>query len=129
MKVCVTAEGNDLAAQVDPRFGRCKYFIFIDSETLTFEAVENPSAQFAGGAGIQSGQLMASQGVKAVLTGNVGPNAYQTLTAGGIQIYVGLSGTVKEAVEKFKSGALKATGNPSVGSKFGMPGGDTGKKI
>ncbi|MBN1527122.1 MAG: NifB/NifX family molybdenum-iron cluster-binding protein [Candidatus Omnitrophica bacterium] len=123
MKICVTAQGKDLDSPVDPRFGRCGYFIFVDTDTLAFEAVENPSAQFAGGAGIQSGQLMAGKGVKAVLTGNVGPNAFQTLTAGGISIYTGLSGKVRDAVEKYKSGALKATENPNVGSKFGMPGG------
>jgi len=124
MKICITSQGKTLDDQVDPRFGRCQYFIFVETDTLAFEAVENPSAQFSGGAGIQSGQLMASQGVKAVLTGNVGPNAFQTLTAGGIKIYTGLSGKVREAVEKFKGGALKPIDNASVGSKFGMPGKD-----
>jgi len=122
MKICVTSEGKMLDDQVDQRFGRCRFFIFVDTDTLGFEAIENQNAQFSGGAGIQSGQLMASKGVKAVLTGNVGPNAFQTLTAGGIKIYTGLSGKVRDAVEKYKSGKLKPTENPSVGSKFGMPG-------
>jgi predicted Fe-Mo cluster-binding NifX family protein len=122
MKICVTAQGKTLDDQVDPRFGRCQFFIVVDTDTLDFEAVENQSAQFSGGAGIQSGQLMASKGVKAVLTGNVGPNAFQTLTAGGIKIYTGLSGKIRDAVEKYKGGSLKPTENPNVGSKFGMPG-------
>ena len=122
MKICVTSEGKTLDDQVDPRFGRCQFFIIVDTDTLDFEAVENQSAQFSGGAGIQSGQLMASKGVKAVLTGNVGPNAFQTLQAGGIKIYRGLSGKVRGAVEKYKKGELKATESASVGSKFGMPG-------
>jgi len=122
MKICVTAQGKTLDDQVDPRFGRCQFFIVVDTDTLDFEAVENQSAQFSGGAGIQSGQLMASKGVKAVLTGNVGPNAFQTLTAGGIKIYTGLSGKIRDAVEKYKGGTLKPTENPNVGSKFGMPG-------
>jgi predicted Fe-Mo cluster-binding NifX family protein len=122
MKICVTAQGKTLDDQVDPRFGRCQFFIVVDTDTLDFEAVENQSAQFSGGAGIQSGQLMASKGVKAVLTGNVGPNAFQTLTAGGIKIYTGLSGKVRDAVEKYKGGNLKPIENPNVGSKFGMPG-------
>lgn len=122
MKICVTSQGKTLDDQVDPRFGRCRFFIVVDTDTLNFEAIENQSVQFSGGAGIQSGQLMASKGVKAVLTGNIGPNAFQTLTAGGIKIYTGLSGKVRDAVGKYKGGTLKPVENPNVGSKFGMPG-------
>lgn len=122
MKVCVTSEGKTLESKVDPRFGRCRYFIIADSETLEFEAVTNPNLDATGGAGVQSGQLMSSKGVKAVITGNVGPNAYQTLTAGGVEIFTGASGTVREAVEKYKKGELESASGPSVGSKFGIPG-------
>ena len=122
MKICVTSDGKELSSKVDPRFGRCQYFVFIDTDTAEFEAVQNPNTEFSGGAGIQSGQLMISKGVKAVLTGNVGPNAFQTLNAAGIKIYTGVSGTVKSAIEKHKKGELKATESASVGSKFGMPG-------
>lgn len=122
MKICITAQGNNLEAQVDPRFGRCQYFLIVDPDTLEFEAIENPNIEAMGGAGIQSGQFMASKEVKAVLTGNVGPNAFNTLKAAGMDVISGVVGTVKEAVEKYKKGELKPTGGPSVGSKFGMPG-------
>jgi len=122
MKICITAQEDNLEAQVDPRFGRCQCFIFVDTETLKFEALANPNISAMGGAGVQSGQLVAGKEVKAVLTGNVGPNAFSTLQAAGVEIIVGVSGTVKEAIEKFKKGQLKASQNPSVGSKFGMPG-------
>ncbi|RKY32635.1 MAG: dinitrogenase iron-molybdenum cofactor biosynthesis protein [Candidatus Omnitrophota bacterium] len=122
MKICITSEGNTLDSNVDPRFGRCRYFIIAESDTLEFEAIENPNIESMGGAGVQSGQLIASKAVKAVLTGNVGPNAFQTLNAAGIQICTGVSGTVKGAIEGYKSGKFKATEGPSVGSKFGMPG-------
>ncbi len=121
-KICITSQGDTLDSQVDPRFGRCPYFIIVDTDTLKFEAIQNPSIDAMGGAGIQSGQFVSTQKVKAVLTGNVGPNAFQTLKAAGVDIYTGISGSIKEAVEKYKKGGLKPTGGPSVGSKFGMPG-------
>ncbi len=121
MKVCVTSEGKTLESKVDPRFGRCGYFIIADSDTLEFEAIENPNLGAMGGAGVQSGQLMSAKGVKTVITGNVGPNAYQTLNAAGVEIFTGASGTVREAIQKYKNGELKSVSGPSVGSKFGIP--------
>jgi len=121
MKICITSEGKTLDSKVDPRFGRCQNFIFFDSETDNFEAQENVNAQFQGGAGIQSGQLVVSKGVKAVLTGNVGPNAHQVLSAAGVNVFTGVSGTVKEAIEGYRNGKYKLVDAPNVGSKFGMP--------
>lgn len=122
MKICVTSQGDNLNSQIDPRFGRCRYFIIVDTETMQFEAVQNPNIEAMGGAGVQSGQLVASKGVKAVLTGNVGPNAFQTLQAANIDVVTGASGSVKDAIGEYKKGKLKTTQGPSVNSKFGMPG-------
>jgi predicted Fe-Mo cluster-binding NifX family protein len=121
MKIFVTSQGNSLDSQVDQRFGRCQYFILVDTDTLQFEALKNPNIEAMGGAGVQSGQFIAEKKVKAVLTGNVGPNAFQTLQAAGIDVITGVTGTIKEAVEKYKSGDFKPTQGPSVNSKFGMP--------
>lgn len=121
MRICVTAEGGSLSSQVDQRFGRCQYFIIVDTDSLEFEAVENSNISSMGGAGIQSAQLVASKKVKAVVTGNVGPNAFQTLQAAGIEVCTGASGTVNEAVERYKKGEFKAVSGPSVGSHSGMP--------
>jgi len=121
MKVCVTSEGNNLDSKIDARFGRCQYFIIVDTDTLVFEAIQNPNIESMGGAGIQSGQFIAEKKVKAVLTGNVGPNAFQTLQAAGIDVVTGISGSVKEVIEKYTKGELKPTQGPSVNSKFGMP--------
>jgi predicted Fe-Mo cluster-binding NifX family protein len=117
MNICITAEGPSLDAKIDPRFGRCRYFIFVDIETMKFQAIENKNLQASGGAGIQSGQLMASNQIEAVLTGNVGPNAFQTLQAAGIEIFTGVSGTISEVLEKYKEGAFKKTQGPTVNAK------------
>ena len=122
MKICVTSQADNLDAELDPRFGRCKYFLFVDKDTLEFEAVENPNIEATGGAGIQSGQLVANKGVTTVLTGNVGPNAFETLKAAGIDVVTGLSGSIREVVEKYKKGETEPTQGPSVSSKFGLPG-------
>ena len=122
MRVAVTAAGASLDAQVDPRFGRCPCFLVIDTESMDFEAVENPNVALGGGAGIQSGQLMAEKDVQIVLTGNCGPNAYQALSAAGIQIIVGCSGVVREVIEQFKAGRLNPAGTPNVARHFGMGG-------
>ena len=121
MKIVITSIGAKLVDKVDPRFGRCRYFILFDTDTNKFEAIENTGAQGMGGVGIQSGQMMADREVKTVLTGSCGPNAFQTLQAAGVEVITGVSGTVKEAVEKYKKGEFKPTQVPSVNSKFGMP--------
>jgi predicted Fe-Mo cluster-binding NifX family protein len=120
MKICVSASAGSLDANVDSRFGRCPYFVIVDSETLEFTAVENDSTNAAHGAGIQAAQTVANLGVKVVITGNVGPNAFNVLSSTGIKIVVGASGSIKEAIEKYKSGQLKEVSNPTVGGHFGM---------
>ena len=122
MKICLTSQGDNLGSQVDSRFGRCQYFILVDTETLELETIKNPNSDVSGGAGIVSGQLVASKHVKAVITGNVGPNAFQTLQAAGIDVITGASGNIKEVIEKYKKGEFKPVQGPSVNSKFGMPG-------
>lgn len=120
MKICITSQGNNLDSQIDTRFGRCNYFIILDTDTNEFKALENPSLQAMGGAGVQAGQFVIEQDVNTVITGNVGPNAFQTLKAGNINVLTNASGTIKEVVEKYKKGDLQSTDNPSVERKFGM---------
>ena len=119
MKIAITSRGKDLNAEVDSRFGRCQYFIIYNTETGEHEVIDNTSVSLGGGAGIQSAQTLAERDVEAVLTGNVGPNAFQTLSAAGITIYAGVSGKVTDAIDKFRKGALKPYGAPSVGDHFG----------
>ena len=120
MKIAITSSGLDLQSQVDPRFGRCAYFILVETDTDEFEAIENSNVQGMGGVGIQSGQIMADRGVKTVLTGSCGPNAFQTLQAAGIKVITGATGTIQEAIDKFKSGELKAISQANASAHSGM---------
>jgi predicted Fe-Mo cluster-binding NifX family protein len=122
LRIAVSATDANPDAAVDPRFGRCPCFVIVDTETLEFEAVPNTSQYAPSGAGIQSAQIIANKGAKVVLTGSVGPNAYQALSAAGIQIITGVFGTIKEAVEKFKSGQLRQATAPTAQMGFGMGG-------
>jgi predicted Fe-Mo cluster-binding NifX family protein len=126
MKICVSSTAENLEAQLDPRFGRCLYLVIVDSENMQFEAIPNMAAGATGGAGIQAAQTIVNKGVKVVITGNVGPNAFGSLSAAGIEIVTGASGTVKEVIEKFKKGQLEKTGSPTVNGHFGMGGGQGG---
>jgi len=123
MKICITSTNKGLDSQIDPRFGRCAYFIIVDSETKKFQSVSNRANAAAHGAGIQASQIIRNEGVEAVITGNVGPNAYQALSAAGIKIITGASGTVEDAIDKFEKGIFKEVKSPTVSGHFGLGGG------
>ena len=120
MRIAISATGPTLDAEVDPRFGRCQYFIIVNPETMEFEALENSNAVAAGGAGISTGQMIAGKGVEVVLTGNCGPNAYQVLSAAGLQVITGVSGKIKDAIEEYKLGTFSAAQQPNVADHFGV---------
>jgi predicted Fe-Mo cluster-binding NifX family protein len=122
MKIAISSSGKTLDAALDPRFGRCACFVIVDPADMSYEAFENRSAAQSGGAGIQAAQLLANKNVSAVITGHVGPNAVQTLSAAGIDIFAEQQGTIKEVVERYKSGRLKSTTQSTVGSHFGTGG-------
>lgn len=124
-KICVTSSGPTLDSMVDPRFGRCAFFIIADPQTYDFEVVPNEAASAAGGAGIRAAQIVASQNVQAVLTGSVGPNAFPALQDAGVKILAGVSGTVKSALENYNKDAfqeLMVSGPSNVGKGQGGPG-------
>ncbi len=115
MKTAVTSQGKELSSSVDPRFGRAKFFVVVDTETGEFSVSDNSqNLNAAQGAGIQAGRNVVDLGVEAVITGHVGPKAFATLQAGGVAVYNGASGTVAEAVEQFKAGKLTKAGAADV---------------
>jgi predicted Fe-Mo cluster-binding NifX family protein len=120
MKIAISATGPDLDAQVDPRFGRCPCFVVMDLETEGIEVLENQAAIMSGGAGIQAAQMVVNAGVTAVITGNLGPNATDTLAAAGVKTYLGATGTVREALEQYEDGQLHEATGAAVEANYGL---------
>jgi len=122
MKIVVTANGNDLDALASPVFGRCPVYIFVDTETMDFQAVENPAISAPGGAGIQAAQFVIKHGAQAVLTGNLGPNAANVLQTASMSVYQISEGTVRQVVEMFKQNRLSSLSGATAPPHAGMAG-------
>jgi predicted Fe-Mo cluster-binding NifX family protein len=120
MRVAVTSNGYDLEASASPIFGRCPVYLIVDTKSMEFEALENPAAGASGGAGVQAAQFIANQRVAAVISGNVGPNAFQVLDSAGIPVYLFDEGKVREAVKAYKEGALSRAGSATAPEHAGM---------
>ncbi len=124
MKIAVTSQGPELTSQLDPRFGRAKYFLVVDTETHESQAHDNAeNLNAAQGAGVQAARKVAELGVKAVITGNVGPKALSALKAAEIEVYLAPApgGSVAEAVEQFKAGKLNATAQATAPGRRAAP--------
>jgi predicted Fe-Mo cluster-binding NifX family protein len=121
MKICVTACASGLDAPMDPRFGRCPFFVVVDLDSMSEDSIPNSNATESSGAGIQAAQEIAKQGVSALITGNIGPNAMQTLSAAKIDVYQHQGGgSVRDVVKKFQSGELMKISSASVPVHAGM---------
>jgi len=109
MKIAVTAAIPGFRdAPIDPLFGRCNYFLIVETDDMSFEVVENEYAKLGEDAGMESAKFVASKGVKAVLTGSCGSKVSKFLTDLSIQVIVGVRGVANDAVEKFMMGELDA---------------------
>ncbi len=115
MKIAITAFEERLTSQIDLRFGRAKYLIVVDTDTGDFKAHDNSvNLNAAQGAGIQTGGNIVNLGVEAVITGNVGPNAFRTLNVAGVKMFLAEKQTVQEAIDSFKAGKLKEVDKANV---------------
>jgi len=108
MKICFTSKGTTLDSLTEERFGRAPYFIIIESDKGSFEAIQNPYADSAGGVGPKAAQLLIAKEVKALISGQVGGNAREVLAAAGITMYtVHAGGSVKDAFDQFTKNTLE----------------------
>jgi len=129
-KIAVSSEGPNLDDRVDPRFGRAAGFVIVDADTLASDYIDNGSSQvLAQGAGIQAAEIVARSGAAVVLTGFVGPKAFQALTAAGIQIGQELENmSVREAVEQYRQGRVSIAQQPNREGHWGGSGSGGGPR-
>ncbi|HON55565.1 MAG TPA: NifB/NifX family molybdenum-iron cluster-binding protein [bacterium] len=111
MKLAISSLGDNIDSPIDPRFGRCQFLIFFDTETEKFKAEKNANIMTQGGAGIQTSQFVVDKNAEVVITGQLGPNAIKTLHAAGIKTFINASGTVKQAIADYKAGKLSELSN------------------
>jgi predicted Fe-Mo cluster-binding NifX family protein len=115
MKIAVTATGKEMSSNMDPRFGRAKFFVVVDTDTNKSVAHDNTqNLNAAQGAGIQSAETVVRLGAETVITGNVGPKAFCVLNAAGVKMFLSGAGTVDEAIRRFKAGELKEASTANV---------------
>ena len=120
MKIAISSKGNTLESEIDPRFGRAGFFLLVDPETMKDKVIENKqNLQLSQGAGIQAAQTVVEHGAKTVLTGNCGPKAFRVLQAAGVKVGIGVSGTVREAIDQYKQEKINFTEAPNVEGHWG----------
>ncbi len=121
MKICFSVSLPKFDSLIDPRFGRAPYFLITDEKGENIEVIKNTGVEAMGGAGITAAQSVVSTGAKVIITGNLGPRAFDVLEASGVKIIIGISGiSVKDALEKYQKGELKEMAKPSVPNHFGI---------
>lgn len=115
MKLAITSTGDTLSSAMDTRFGRAAFFIIVDPDTMEFQAIENQqNINLPQGAGIQAGKTIINQQAGVLITGNCGPKAFQILNQAGIEIKIGASGSVEDAIEAYKRGELQSAASANV---------------
>ena len=107
MIIAVSSPDGKFNTEFNPRFGRCKFFIIMDTDTGEWESKPNPAADARGGAGPQAVQFLSGAGVEATITGRYGPNAFTTLEAAGIRAYIADAGTPEELLDRCIAGTLE----------------------
>lgn len=120
MKIAIASKGKAISSRTDDRFGRCPYFLVLDTQSMTIETIENPGQKEKNAAGIRACHMLIDKDIDAVVVKNIGHNSLVTLTGAGMDVYTVASGTVSAAIEKVKRGELTSAERPTVGFQEGM---------
>jgi len=123
MKIAVSSQGTGLDSQLDQRFGRAAFILIVETDSMDVEVLDNSeNINAAQGAGIQAASMVSGKGAEALLTGSCGPKAMTAFSEAGVKVFTGQTGTVREAVERYKQGVLTSSDTANVGEKYGVGG-------
>lgn len=106
LKICLTSKGKDMSSELDLRFGRCQQFIIFDTESKEYDVIENSGFSSAHGAGVSAAQQVANEKVSVVITGSLGPNAMNILSADEIKGFIGKSMSLEENIKAYENNEL-----------------------
>lgn len=113
MRLAISSQTGNPDQEFSPRFGRCAYFLIVDEGSDNWEKLSNPALSTQDGAGTKVVGYLADQGVNAVISGRYGPNAYEALSAAGMDAYLANSGTPRQLLEQIQAGSLSLAAGPS----------------
>jgi predicted Fe-Mo cluster-binding NifX family protein len=124
MKIGISSSGSGLDSMVDKNFGRCQYFAVVEIENGVIgkaKFIENTASAQAGGAGVTASQLIASEGVDAIIASNMGPRALDVFSQLGIKMYRG-EGNIADVAKEFIDGKLQEIQSATGPRHFGLGG-------
>jgi predicted Fe-Mo cluster-binding NifX family protein len=120
LKIAISSLDESINSSLNPRFGRCEYFVIYDADNEKFMAVENGGRLSSGGAGIATAKMVADLGVKAVITGFVGPKAFAALKAAGIKMYTAKEGKISDLINLYKENKLSEVNTANTAAHNGV---------
>lgn len=107
MKIAISAKGKITDDSLDPRFGRCEYFQIYDTEVKATKIVKNKGQEASGGAGIAAANQLIEEEVDVIITGSLGPNAFEIIEKTDIKAYKCDNIAISEALEKYNNNELE----------------------
>jgi len=119
MKIGVSSTGPEISSSADPRFGRCSHFAIYDTNDNSYRFISNNAQQAGGGAGIAAAQQMIDEDVEIILTGNMGPNAYNVIKGNSIKVFRIGAATIEKAIQLFREAKLEEISEAGA-AHFGM---------
>lgn len=101
MKIAIPAETKSMTSNVYEYYGRAPYFLIYNTLTEESEFLDNSAVINQGAAGIRVSQVIADNGVKALIAPRCGENANNILKSAEGFVYKSIQGTLQDNINEF----------------------------